>query len=342
MKYINILLIFIMATITYAKESNTVLEAKLLQNDMSADAVIILENKADLQDVFLSYNKDLVIITIKNAIMLKKQLYPKTTDKRILRTLVHSPVLNRVDYRIRFKNSKFVKPELNEIFVKNNKITVKFFKSQKDMLLFHLQEERNSKKQKIAETKKQQNPKTKETPKTSTKSEKINRKLTKAVTNAATTPKENGKSTQELMASPAPYSFNPTIFLILIFLGAVAFYLRKRNTEISSDGVKILSSKSLGNKKQLILVEANGNKMLLATSENGVQVLSSLDENPYSEEEKPEYTPQKNKFKTKLDEEIDELEKSFFEKRKNPYQLENEEPEVVTHLSKKLRNIKKL
>ena len=93
------------------------------------------------------------------------------------------------------------------------------------------------------------------------------------------------------------------------------------------------------------MVEANGNKLLLATSESGVQLLSGSEN--AMEDEKLEYQPvKKENFKTNLDDEIDQLEQSFFQKKKksNPYmqQQQQEEPEVVTHFSKTLKNIKKL
>lgn len=351
MKFFFIFLTLITATI-YAKPSNTVLESSLKENDLSSDAILTLENPLESKNIFISYNRDLIIITLQNTMMVKKQAYPKATDKRILRTLVHSPSLNRVDYRIRFKSSKFVRPELNEIQIKKNKVIVKLFKSQKDMLLFHLQEKNSNNKTKALPIK------TKASITATVKNKKpINTNNKKVLTSS----KENLETSlkikktiskkakkEPLIASAAPSSFNSTMFIILLFLGAVAFYLKKRNGNLSlanNEGVKILSTKSLGNKKQLIMVEANGNKLLLATSESGVQVLSGLNNNT-EENEELEYLPKKRvkkEFKTELDEEIDELERSFFQKKtkKNPY-IQEEEPEVVTHFSKKLKNIKKL
>ncbi len=334
----------LLTTMSYAKSGNTVLESTLKETDLSSDAILTLENQMDSKNVFISYNKDLVIITLQNTMMVKKQVYPKATDKRILRTLVHSPSLNRVDYRIRFKSAGLVKPELNEIQIKKNKVIVKFFKSKKDMLLYHLQNKAAMEKQKKIETSKKIETKKAETKKV--EPQKI--KTQGIASQQVLSPDKREKKSQKtpLIASPAPSSFNSTMFLILLFLGAVAFYLKRKNGNLSlanNEGVKILSTKSLGNKKQLIMVEANGNKLLLATSENGIQVLSGLNEN--SEDDELEYLPKKKKkeFKTELDEEIDELERSFFQKtsKKNPY-IQDEEPEVVTHFSKKLRNIKKL
>ena len=350
MKFFFIFLTLITATI-YAKPINTVLESSLKENDLSSDAILTLESPLESKNIFISYNKDLIIITLQNTMMVKKQAYPKTTDKRILRTLVHSPSLNRVDYRIRFKNAKLVKPELNEIQIKKNKVIVKLFKSQKDMLLFHLQEKNNNKTKalpvKMAKSittidnnKKPININGKKALTSSKEKLKTNAKIKSALS-----PKANK---EPLIASPAPNSFNSIMFIILLFLGAIAFFLKKRNGNLSlanNESVKILSTKSLGNKKQLIMVEANGNKLLLATSENGVQVLSGLNDHT-EENEELEYLPKKRnkkEFKTELDEEIDELERSFFQKKtkKNPY-IQEEEPEVVTHFSKKLKNIKKL
>jgi flagellar biogenesis protein FliO len=376
MKIILTLFILITSSI-FANQTNTVLETSLKENDLSSDAIFILENPLESKNIFLSYQNDLIVITINNAIMVNKNSYPKATDKRISRTLVHSPNLNRVDYRIRFKNDKFVKPELNEIRIENNKVIVKLFKSQKDMLLFHLQE-KNANNQIIKSKEKSSQSNTITTKnvieaqvlkkkevglrtknidplvKKSESIEKINNTIAQRKTTDLLKEKDNVES-KALIASPAPSSFNTTLFMILLFLGAIALYLKKKNGNISlgNEGVKILSSKSLGNKKQLIMVEANGNKLLLATSESGVQVLSGLKDNneersiEYQENEDLEYSSKnkpKKDFKSDLDEEIDQLEKSFFQKKskKNPYIQEEDEPEVVTHFSKKLRNIKKL
>jgi len=342
------------ANIIFAESTNTVLESSLKENSLSADAILVMDTEPNSKDVFLSYNNDLLIITVRNAMMVKKQSYPKTSDKRILRTLVHSPNLNRIDYRIRFQNAKLVKPELNEIIIKKNKIIVKLFKSQKDMLLFHLQE-KNSMKTTNTPPKKAVIQK-KPTPiqKVVTKTQKAVVKTEKPTSLQKDNTPKNPKEKKALIASPAPTSFNSTMFMILLFLGAVAFYLKKRNGNVTlpnNEGVKIISTKSLGNKKQLIMVEANGNKLLLATSENGVQVLSGLENSSENDNNELEYTPknkknkslEENTFKTELDEEIDELERSFFQKkaRKNPY-IQDSEPEVVTHFSKKLKNIRKL
>ena len=337
-----------MASSILANETITVLETSLKENDLSTDAIFVLDKEFKSKNIFFSYNKDLAVISLKNSILVNKNHVHKVTDKRISRTLVHSPNLNRVDYRIRFKSSKLVKPSLNEIYFEKNKIIVKFFKSSKDMLLYQLQSKNKEKSKKEISKKEKIKPE----PKAKAKVSKKEAKKLASITNTTTEKEEStaveGKEEEKaLIASPAPSSFNGNVLMILLFLGAVAVYLKKKNptAALANEGFKILSTKSLGNKKQLIMVEANGNKLLLATSESGVQLLSGSEN--AMEDEKLEYQPvKKENFKTNLDDEIDQLEQSFFQKKKksNPYmqQQQQEEPEVVTHFSKTLKNIKKL
>jgi len=350
MKLLMLILSIFLASSILASETITVLETSLKENDLSSDAIFVLDREFESKNIFFSYNKDLAIISLKNSILVNKNHVHKVTDKRILRTLVHSPNLNRVDYRIRFRSSKLVKPTLNEIYFEKNKIIVKFFKSSKDMLLYQLQS-KNKEKNKKEVTKKE---KIKPTPKVKASKKNKEAKKIASITKDETSKEdtkldstlENKQEQKALIASPAPSSFNGTVLMVLLFLGAIAIYLKKKNPTVAlaNEGVKILSTKSLGNKKQLIMVEANGNKLLLATSENGVQVLSGS-ESSLEEESQLEYQPvKKESFKTNLDDEIDQLEQSFFQKKskKNPYIQQQEEPEVVTHFSKTLKNIKKL
>ena len=136
-----------------------------------------------------------------------------------------------------------------------------------------------------------------------------------------------------------------------MLIGGGLFYLYvkkfKKNQTIIDSEIKIISNKFIGNKKQLLVVSVNGANLLLGASENGITLISKFDETTEKSEKAKESKP---KFQSKLDEEINSLEETFYDVQKvNPYQgiqkNVSEDDEIINHIannSRKLKNIKKL
>ncbi len=333
MKSILFLTIFILTTPLFA---GNVLDSTIKEGEYYIDAEIIFDSPVKQGEAYLSYQGDLVTISILNTTLIQKPINHDVSKKRVVRTLIHQPTQNRVDLRLRYKSSSIVKPELNEIVYKDNKIIFRSFYSNEDKEIVAKREMLLAQKEEEQKAKKEEKPQIIKT----TPLLKIEEKQS-----------ENIKAQQKVENSSILEGNSTLLVVFFGVIGAIYFYLKKRKPNLfgANSEIQILSNRAIGAKKQLILIEVNGQNMLLASSESGIQLLSEMEtKNALKNEPK-----QKNiNFTNELDDEINSLENRFFDQqniKKNPYESmksnfsQDDAPEVVSHIkSKKLKNIQKL
>lgn len=356
MKWLMMLMLISLSIPIFAQSN--VLDSHLKKNQGITEAIFILDKDVAPGDVFLNYQKDLLIISIKNSFLVGERQEHLIVDQRLRRTLIHQIGGNRVDFRIRFKKASLLKPEFNEISVGNKRVTVRMFRSFMQMNNFHKQvklREKQAQKLKTVTVKKE-------------KQQKIS--IVAPPKTATTTPlmKKEPKTPlkkDETQTSNTAGMNSSWLFLLLVAGGGIAFYMKKKRPftfgSAPTQGIKVISSRSIDSKKQLLMVEANNQLLLLGASEQGIQLISRFQSEQMAEQYITQEMPQQEsqpqqepkQFNSTLDREIDHLEQRFFEANdiqkhvENPYQkMARKNPEVVTSFSgvseKKLRNIKKL
>jgi len=345
---IKLFLLFSMFITASLYAQVNILSSSFQEDEFSSDAKIITDSELNPKNVYLNYQNDLLIINFKDVTLMEKAKAHLVTDTRVLKTYIQQLSTGKAEYRVRFKAAGFIKPELNEIIFNKNEVIVKLFKSQDKLNGFHQKQKLLSSNSEVVEVKKETEKKVEqETVKQTEKLQNIN--IIIPETKNETVKTETKPADEKLIKAQAfPISYN---FIIIMLVGGGLFYLyikkfKKNQITIDSE-IKIISNKFIGNKKQLLVVNVNGANLLLGASENGITLISRFDETNEKSEKTKESKP---KFQSKLDEEINSLEETFYDVQKvNPYQgiqkNVSEDDEIINHIannSRKLKNIKKL
>ncbi|MBN2693443.1 FliO/MopB family protein [bacterium] len=338
MKSVILVLFMIISTTLFA---GNILDSSIKEGEYYIDAEVIFDSPVKQGDAYLSYQGDLVTLSIPNSTLIQKPVNHDVTKKKVVRTLIHQPNKGRVDFRLRYKSASIVKPELNDILYQDNKIIFRSYYSLEDKELIAKRETLASQKESELKEKKEDKPQIVKTTPLLKIEEKQN---------------EEKIESQQKMKSGSFLEGNSTIlFLFFALIGAGYFYIKKKKPNLlgGNTDIHILSNRAIGAKKQLILIEVNGQNMLLASSESGIQVLSEMDmKNSVKSELKNELKQKNVNFTDELDDEINTLENRFFDQqniKKNPYENiknsypQDDVPEVVSHIkNRKLKNIQKL